>query len=50
MNETMVAVENELELDIEKIREEYPMLKKHINGKQLIYLDSAATVISPNGC
>src|SRR4051812_20566325 len=35
------------ELDIKKIRADFPMLKKTINGKQLIYLDSAATGQKP---
>ena len=34
-------------LDIEKIREQYPILNRDIDGKQLIYLDSAATSQTP---
>lgn len=34
-------------LDIKKIRKEFPMLEKKIHGKQLIYLDSAATGHKP---
>lgn len=34
-------------LDIKSIREEFPMLKKIINGKPLIYFDSAATSHKP---
>src|SRR3978361_1087604 len=34
-------------LDIQKIREAFPMLQKVINGKQIIYLDSAATTQKP---
>lgn len=34
-------------MDIEKIRSEYPILNREINGKPLIYLDSAATSQTP---
>ncbi|MBQ4005283.1 MAG: cysteine desulfurase [Muribaculaceae bacterium] len=34
-------------MDIEKIRAEYPILNRDIDGKQLIYLDSAATSQTP---
>lgn len=34
-------------MDIEKIRSEYPILDREINGKPLIYLDSAATSQTP---
>ena len=34
-------------LDIEKIREDFPILKRTIEGKPLIYLDSAATSQTP---
>ncbi|OGW14399.1 MAG: cysteine sulfinate desulfinase [Nitrospinae bacterium RIFCSPLOWO2_12_FULL_47_7] len=34
-------------LDIEKIRSEFPMMSRHINGKPLIYLDNAATTQKP---
>lgn len=34
-------------LDILKIRDAFPMLQKMINGKQIIYLDSAATTQKP---
>src|ERR1017187_2959002 len=29
--------------DVEKIRGDFPVLKQHIHGKPLVYLDSAAT-------
>lgn len=35
------------ELDIDKIREDFPILKRKINGKPLIYLDNAATTQKP---
>lgn len=34
-------------LDIEKIRAEYPILDREVNGHRLIYLDSAATSQTP---
>src|ERR1700757_3909715 len=33
--------------DVEKIREDFPVLKQHIHGKPLVYLDSAATAQKP---
>ncbi|MEO9661901.1 MAG: cysteine desulfurase, partial [Maribacter dokdonensis] len=30
-------------LDIKKIREDFPILKREVNGKPLVYLDNAAT-------
>ena len=38
---------NTFGLDIEKIRADFPMLKQMFNGKQLIYLDSAASSHKP---
>ncbi|HYO20758.1 MAG TPA: aminotransferase class V-fold PLP-dependent enzyme [Flavisolibacter sp.] len=35
-------------LNIQKIRAEFPVLQKKINGKRLIYLDSAATSQKPS--
>ena len=34
-------------LDIEKIREDFPILKRKINGKPLVYFDNAATSQKP---
>ncbi|HKE21487.1 MAG TPA: cysteine desulfurase [Bryobacteraceae bacterium] len=33
--------------DVERIREDFPVLKQTIHGKQLVYLDSAATAQKP---
>src|SRR5580698_5444001 len=33
--------------DVEKIREDFPVLKQFIHGKPLVYLDSAATAQKP---
>ena len=32
-------------LDVLKIRDDFPMLKKTMHGKPLIYLDNGATII-----
>jgi cysteine desulfurase / selenocysteine lyase len=34
-------------MDIEKIRSDFPILKRKINGKKLVYLDNAATSLKP---
>jgi cysteine desulfurase/selenocysteine lyase len=34
-------------LDIQRIRDDFPMLKTKVNGKQMIYFDSAATNYKP---
>ena len=36
-----------MSLDINKIREDFEILKQTMNSKQLIYLDSAATALKP---
>ena len=34
-------------MNVEKIRKDFPILQKHINGKPLVYLDNAATSLKP---
>ena len=34
-------------LDIEKVREDFPILKRMVNGKPLVYFDNAATSQTP---
>ena len=34
-------------LDIDKIRADFPILKRKINGKQLVYFDNSATSQTP---
>ena len=34
-------------LDIAKVRNDFPLLKRRINGQPIIYLDSAATSLKP---
>ena len=36
-----------MKFDVKNIREDFPILKKQINGKQLIYFDNAATSQKP---
>lgn len=36
-----------MSFDVEKIRKDFPILKQEVNGKPLIYLDSAATAQKP---
>src|SRR6056297_778270 len=33
--------------DVSKIREDFPILKREVNGKPLVYLDNAATSQTP---
>ena len=37
----------DLEFDVEKVREDFPILKQKIYGKPLVYLDNAATAQKP---
>jgi cysteine desulfurase/selenocysteine lyase len=37
-----------MSLDISAIKADFPMLKREIDGKRLVYLDSAATSQKPN--
>ena len=34
-------------LDIQKIRQDFPILKREVNGKPLVYFDNAATSQTP---
>jgi cysteine desulfurase/selenocysteine lyase len=34
-------------LDVEKVRSDFPILKRKVNGKRLVYLDNAATTQKP---
>ncbi|MGA9400197.1 aminotransferase class V-fold PLP-dependent enzyme [Haladaptatus sp.] len=35
-------------LDVERIREDFPILQREFNGKQVVYLDNAATTQTPD--
>ena len=35
-------------LDIQKIRLDFPILSREVNGNKLVYLDNAATTQKPN--
>lgn len=45
--ETVIAVSNK-KYDVSRIREDFPILKKKVHGKNLVYLDNAATTQKPN--
>ncbi len=34
--------------DVEKVRQDFPILSRKVNGKQLVYFDNAATAQKPN--
>ena len=36
-----------MQLDIEQIRKQYPILNREIEGNKLVYLDNAATSQTP---
>jgi len=44
--ETVIAVSNK-KYDVNRIREDFPILKKKVHGKDLVYLDNAATTQKP---
>ena len=48
MNNQMASARQTAELDIDKIRADFPILSRHVNGKPLVYLDSAASAQKPN--
>jgi cysteine desulfurase/selenocysteine lyase len=47
MDKASIACARKHGLDISQIRKDFPMLKKKIDGKQIIYFDSAATSHKP---
>ena len=44
---SMIASVISAGFDVEKVREDFPVLKQRIHGKPLVYLDSAATAQKP---
>src|SRR5436309_4036083 len=44
---TLYASEKAVSYDLERVRADFPILKREINGKPLVYLDSAATSQKP---
>lgn len=49
MNKSLAAENvNSMPLDIERIRNDFPILHQDINGKPLVYLDNAATSQKPS--
>ncbi len=43
----MIVKEKHIELDVLKIRKDFPILSRKVNGKPLIYFDSGATAQKP---
>ena len=48
MTNQMASVRQIAELDIDRIRADSPILSRQVNGKPLVYLDSAASAQKPN--
>ena len=48
MTNQMASARQTAELDIDKIRADFPILSRQVNGKPLVYLDSAASAQKPN--
>lgn len=48
MSESVVDEKLKAGFDVDRIREDFPILKVKMNGKPLVYLDSAATSQKPN--
>ncbi|MFN0049989.1 MAG: SufS family cysteine desulfurase [Cytophagales bacterium] len=42
-----MTLETDLNIDIDSIRKDFPILNEKINGKQLVYFDNAATTQKP---
>ncbi len=47
MNDRITAPETAI-FDVDKIREDFPILQRQVHGKRLVYLDSSATSQKPN--
>ena len=43
----MITKERQITLDVQKIRKDFPILSRKVNGKPLIYFDSGATAQKP---
>ena len=48
MTNQIASARQTAELDIDKIRADFPILSRQVNGKPLVYLDSAASAQKPN--
>ena len=48
MTNQMALAHQTAELDIDKIRADFPILSRQVNGKPLVYLDSAASAQKPS--
>ena len=43
----MLDVDRTRRIDVAKIRDDFPVLKRLVHGKHLVYLDNAATTQKP---
>ncbi|MCC6837947.1 MAG: aminotransferase class V-fold PLP-dependent enzyme, partial [Bacteroidia bacterium] len=43
----MIQAKSKIDLDIQKIRNDFPLLSRSINGKPLVYFDNGATAQKP---
>ena len=43
-----MGIQESAPLDVERVREDFPILEREFNGSQLVYLDNAATTQTPN--
>lgn len=48
MNKPMATAHSQPVYDVDRIRADFPILSRHVNGKPLVYLDSAASAQKPN--
>ncbi len=47
MSDTLNSVSEKRQLDVERVREDFPVLQTKVRGKDLVYLDNAATSQKP---
>lgn len=47
MNSALKSAPDTLQLDVEKLRDDFPILQQRVNDKPLVYLDNAATTQKP---
>src|SRR5690625_5560828 len=47
MHKLILKIKLYMALDLQKIREDFPILNREVNGSKLVYLDNAATSQTP---
>jgi len=48
MQTTAAEITRQKKYDVNRIREDFPILKTYVHGKPLVYLDNAATTQKPD--